>query len=462
MKTLFGVNINWPFYFILALIIRLAFVDMSWYSYFAIIISIWQFMLLFQAIGYVIPVRYLLGSFMCLQFFVGSAFAYNGLDQYQYFYYVMRVPEAEYYLYVIPAVLLFIFGLHLGAGKLMGENVDVGKVKQFVRKNPRIPYVFIVLGFVSSIIAGFFSSEFAFVFYLLGSFKFIGLFLLVLGSDQLKFWPMLIVMGSIVSSSFGSGMFHDLLTWIIFTASVFTIKYRFSLKTKLIGTLCFIILVSIIQVMKGSYRESLGGNDEQAGIEAFAELAQEQNEEKGLLSFDRLASSNVRINQGFIITNILETVPQKVPYQNGKQMLQLFEAGILPRILAPNKLRAGDRDIFMKYSGIPIREGTSMALSSIGDAYINFGTWGGCVFMFLLGAMYNYILCFLGKKANRFPVLILFTTLVFYYPIRPDCELQTILGHIFKSCFLIYIMIEIWKYIFKYQPERKRPIEIIQ
>jgi len=118
--------------------------------------------------------------------------------------------------------------------------------------------------------------------------------------------------------------------------------------------------------------------------------------------------------------------------------------------MAPNKLNAGDRSIFMKYSGLKIRAGTSMGLSSLGDAYINFGITGGCIFMFLLGLFYNAILLVFYKKSQTYPILILFSSIVFYYPIRPDCELQTILGHVIKSCFLIYLMIQFFKNSFRF------------
>ncbi len=142
-------------------------------------------------------------------------------------------------------------------------------------------------------------------------------------------------------------------------------------------------------------------------------------------------------------------------------MYQVFEAAILPRIFAPNKLKAGDREIFTKYSGLRLREGTSMGLSSLGDAYINWGIFGGCIFMLLLGFMYSGILNLFQKHSVQYPVLILFTCLVFYYPIRPDCELQTILGHLFKSCFLIIGMIFLSKRTFRMAPSL-RPLKTFQ
>lgn len=430
--------------------------DMGTLPYIAILISLYQVSLLFESVGHIIPTRHLLGSFMCIQFFVGPSFAYNGLDELQYFKYRMRIPETEYFAYVLPAVVFFIIGLHISAGRYKGEVVDRKGIELFVQKNPGLPYIFIVLGFFASILSGSFASELAFVFYLLGSFKFIGLFLLVLGSKQIKVWPMVIVIGSIISSSLGSGMFHDLLTWIIFSAAVFGIKYKFDFKIKLIGLSAFVFIAITIQVLKSSYREATGREGQKANAETITNLYEEKQAEGGVFSFNNLARANVRINQGFIITNIMETVPDQVPFANGKEMSKILEAAIMPRILAPDKLRAGDKSIFEKYSGIPLTAGTSMGLSSVGDAYINYGIFGGVIFMFILGFVYSEVLKVFHKQSFTYPVLILFVPLVFYYPIRPDCELQTILGHLVKSCFLIFVMIQVWKFRFKMErAERK-------
>lgn len=445
MKSLFGTNFNVPFFIGACLVVRVVFFDISWVSFLAVVISLQQFILLFNSLGYVIPVRYLFGVMMCVQFFIGPVLVYNGLDQYQYINYRMKIPEEEYFSYAIPAVASFIIGMHLYAGKLRGEIIDEKGIELFVKRNPKVPYIIIIIGFLSSLISGFFGSELAFVFYLLGNSKFIGLFLLILGTKQLKLLPMVVVIGSIISSSLGDGMFHDLLTWIIFTGAIFCIKYKFSFNTKLIGAISFVMLAATIQALKSSYRTATGSGREEAGIDTFAKLYEQQNERSSIFSYERLATSVTRINQGFIITNIMNNVPGKTPFSNGEEMYQIFEAAILPRILAPNKLSAGDRTLFMKYSGIKLTEGTSMGLSSLGDAYLNFGIVGGCFFMFLLGLLYSAALNLFHKYGKEFPILILFTALVFYFPIRPDCELQTILGHFFKSCFLIYAMVVAFK-----------------
>ena len=90
-----------------------------------------------------------------------------------------------------------------------------------------------------------------------------------------------------------------------------------------------------------------------------------------------------------------------------------------------------------------------MGLSSVGDAYINFGIYGGCLFMFIMGLLYSEVLKAFQRYSKTFPLLLLFTPLVFYYPIRADCELQTILGHLTKACFLIFAIHVAWRNKFK-------------
>lgn len=452
MESLFYTKFNWRLFFGLVILILLLFPGLSWYSYFAILISVHQFLLLFYALNYVLPIRYLFGSLMCLQMFIGPTLAYNGLDKYQYFMYQMQVSEVVYFSYVIPAVICFILGLHFTAGKLKGEIIDEKKIVVFVNQHKALPYFLIGCGFISSVIAEYFSSDFAFVFYLLGNLKYIGAFLLVLSGERLKILPLIIVYGSIVLSSLGEGMFHDLVTWLILMGAVLAIKYKPRINSKILVAVCFVIFVIVIQQVKGTYRTATS-EGQQAGVVTFEKAYNEGQKRNTLFSFTSLASSIVRINQGFIITNIMKTVPEKVAYSNGTELWQIIQAAILPRILAPDKLKAGDRTLFTKYTALPLRVGTSMGLSSVGDAYINFGIFGGCLFMLVLGLLYNQVLKTFWKYSRYYPILILFTSIVFYYPIRPDCELQTILGHLVKSCFLIFVIFFVWKKYFIIYPQ---------
>lgn len=417
-------------------------------------ITLHQFILLFNSINHVIPIRYLSGSFLCLQILLGPAFAYNGLDEFVHNVYKMKVSETEYFSYTIPAVLCFILGLHYYSGRLKGEVLNQEAIRRFLLDRSYLPKLLIIAGFVASFLSGMFSSELAFVLYLVGSFKFVGLFLMVFSDRKFPFGYILLVVGSIILSSLGTGMFHDLLTWFLMLAVIFSVKYPLTQSKKIIAATAFTVVAFTIQISKTEYRSATWSRGEAGGVDTFIESVEKNNSGSSLFDKSNLAQHNIRINQGFIITNIMQTVPHKIPYENGKELQLILESALLPRILAPSKLEAGDQAIFMKYTGMRLARNTSMALSPIGDSYINFGVVGGCFFMFLLGLFFNQVLKFLARGSVRFPILLLFVPLIFIYPIRPDCELQTSLGHLFKACFLIFAVMFIWKRHFSLQTKK--------
>ena len=449
-SSLYKVQINWIVFFITILLVRLLFPTMSWYSYFAVVISLHQFFLLFYSLNFIIPIRYISGMLMCMQMLIGPVLAYNGIDQYQPDIYQMKIPEAEYFQYIIPAVSLFILGLHFKAGKLQGEVLDFKSINLYANENSYIAYIFIGIGFFASVISEvFLTSGVRFIFYLISNFKFIGAFLIIFSTHKLKILPLILVVASIISSSLLGGLFHDLLTWLILLGAALAIRYKPSSFFKVIFLVSFILLTIIIQQLKSGYRSAISSNRKEEGLVTFTETYEQSKSSNELFNLPTLAKSSVRINQGFIITNIMKKVPDRVPFSNGSQLKLILEAAFLPRILAPDKLAAGDQEIFTKYSGIQLSRGTTMALSSVGDAYLNFGILGGSIFMFLLGLLYNVVLKVFYKYSINLPILLLFTTIVFYFPIRPDSEFQTNLGHLVKSCFLIFIIFTFWKQKFQ-------------
>jgi hypothetical protein len=237
---------------------------------------------------------------------LGPTLAYNGLDEYQDGYYKMQIPEEDYFSYVIPAVLFFILGLNVLARNLPGERPNVDKIVNSVKLNPRLPYVLILVGFFSSFLSGFFGAELAFVFVVISNFKFVGLFLLILGNRGIKPLPLAIVYGSIISSAVAQGMFFDLLTWLIFLGAVYAFKLKPAPYVKVFFVIAFAILAVVIQQLKGDYRQATWYQGEEASFETISNTYEKKQENNSVFGFESLAKSNLRINQGYIITNIMK------------------------------------------------------------------------------------------------------------------------------------------------------------
>ena len=77
---------------------------------------------------------------MCLHMLLGPLLAYNGLDNFQGFKERMQIPEAEYFSYVIPAVICFILGLHFNSKNLQGEFIDQRSIHEYVTDKRDIAY----------------------------------------------------------------------------------------------------------------------------------------------------------------------------------------------------------------------------------------------------------------------------------------------------------------------------------
>ncbi|MCX6313706.1 MAG: hypothetical protein NTX08_03100 [Sphingobacteriales bacterium] len=346
MNSLVGININWSVFSILGLL-TLLMPGINIFTYFAILITLHQFLLLFYTIGFGVPIRYLFGALMCLQMLLGPSLAYNiDLAKVQ-----MKIPAAEYFSYAIPAVLFFIIGLHVSSKKLEGEFLTKEEIIDFVASNKNLPFVLIAIGFLASYVAVLFSSEFAFVFYLLAGLKFVGLFIIIIiGAKELKLLSLILVYGSIIISSLNDAMFHDLVTWTIFLGIMFAIKYQSSIYVKALSTIVFILFSILLQELKKDYRIATWQEGQTTGIETFSNVYSENQAKEGFLSTTNLEQQIVRINQGFIVTNIMRTVPSVVPYSRGDELKQILIAAILPRFLSPDKLTAGNQELFIKYS----------------------------------------------------------------------------------------------------------------
>jgi hypothetical protein len=398
---------------------------------------------LFIRVNNSLPIKELFLTMYALQFLFGPSLAYNGLDEYTNETFRMKVSSYDYFSFIIPVYLTFALGFNVYCKKY-SIKISRQKINQWVVQNPKTPYIFIGIGFLASLISSILPASLAFVFYLLGSFKYIGLFVLLLSFQTLKIKLMLVIYGLILISSFQGGMFHDLLTWIIVLCLILAYRYKPTWQLKLAGVAGFVLFAIFIQSIKQGLRAQTWIGNKQTSVELVEDITADVNKDKGgFLSIDNLGPNFVRINQGWVLASAMDHVPYKIGHTNGELIGKYIYSAFVPRFLDETKLNAGSQEIFNAYSGHIISKGTSIGLGLFTDAYVEFGDYGifACSFyVFLFGLLYGYILDQFKQKSSRYPVLILFVMLVFIYPIRPDCETQTALGHLLKSIMLITVV----------------------
>lgn len=401
------------------------------------------------------PIKELFFCLFSLQFLFGPALSYNGFEDYTNMNYRMKINNVSYFTYIIPIFILFPLGFSVFL-KSKNFKPNILNLNMWLSCNPNIPYVFIVVGIVSPIFSGYVPSSFLFVSYLFEAFKFIGIFILILSNQKLK--PLLIIgiYGGILLTSFIGGMFHDLLIWMIILGLVLSFKYKPKLYVKIIAIFLFAVFASFIQTIKTGLRQATWGGNEKVSIELLNNINKENiDENSGFFTMENIAPQINRVNQGWILASVMNNVPSNQSHTHGELTYTYFISAVLPRFLAPNKLKSGDQKIFNKYSGHVVFDSTAMGLGLLTDAYIEFGQYGAILYVFMWGLLYGFVLNQFEVRSGKYPILILFAMLAFIYPMRPDCETQTALGHLFKTTMLISIIVVCFKQSFLLPTQNK-------
>lgn len=392
-----------------------------------------------------LPIMELFFCLFAMQFLFGPALSYNGFDEYTNTGYRMKINSDNYFTYVIPLFLIFPLGFKVFF-KSDFFKPNITNLNNWLKLNPNIPYVFITIGFISPFLSSFIPKSFTFISYLLESFKFIGIFILILSNRKLKLILLTGIYGGILISSFIGGMFHDLLIWIIVLSLVLSYRYQPKLGMKIIAILLFAFFAIFIQSIKGGLRSNTWDGNENVSVELIENINNRNIlENAGFFTMKNIGPLINRVNQGWILASSIDNVPANESHTYGKLTFQYLYSAILPRFLAPSKLKAGEHEIFNKYSGHYLTDATSMGLGLLTDAYIEFGQYGAIIYIFLWGIMYGFILKKFLFYSEKYPILILFSILAFVYPMRPDCETQTVMGHLFKTIMLLAVIFTFFK-----------------
>jgi len=303
----------------------------------------------------------------------------------------------------------------------------------------------VVGGVIATIIQPLMPDGLAFFMLLISFSKYIGAFYIFLTREPLRWFWIFLAFSFEVLHAFGSAMFHELILWMLFLYLIYAFISKISAFSKLTSMIAVISVVFTIQYIKEDYREVVWENKIQGNTDklAFAsELAQEKlSTDSEIEKQDKLQEMVDRINQGWIIARIMYVVPQYEPFAEGETISEGLKAALLPRLLAPDKVKTGGQEYFPRFTGMKLIGSTSMDLSIIGEAYANYGITGGVIFMFCLGLFYNLSLRFLIKKAENLPELILWIPLIYFYTVKAESDFTTSINHIVKAGIVTYLLL---------------------
>ncbi|MFY8005235.1 MAG: hypothetical protein ACOVNR_10325, partial [Chitinophagaceae bacterium] len=377
----------------------------------------------------VIAFREVILFLYALNYLFSAALMYNGLEKFQF--YPMKLDEETYFTYTIPAVLLLHVGVYRIPTFIFAPKPEV--MKRYAFFSVQHLKIVIVGGILLRLFSFVLPAELAFLAYLISLLRYIGAFgLMVLDIKKNSYWIAAVYLFEI-SQALAAGMFHDMVMWLFFTGLLLAYLLKPSMSQKISFLLVGVIAVFILQLTKSEYRSNLHKNE--SGVAVFAESVSnvKGKNEKGFFTKENFAQSLTRVNQGWILASTVHNMDRRKDFQRWELLKIYAEAAFLPRFLAPNKLKAGDKEIFNKYSGQKIDADTSMGLGIMADGYVSFeskGLWGAAL---LYGLIFALIFKRVEKWAYYSPFFVFLIFPILNYAIRPDCETQVTLGHIVKS-----------------------------
>lgn len=244
-------------------------------------------------------------------------------------------------------------------------------------------------------------------------------------------------------------MFGVLVFWGLFLIMLITLRYKIHFVFKL-GIIAFgMVVMLFLQSIKFDYRQTIqfAVDKESITMSERAEIMQDlwrvRVENPDLLFGPKMMSGAMdRTNQGKLVSMAISYVPASEPYADGETIYKHMLASLIPRFLWPDKPEVGGKANMIRFTGYDPGENTSMDIGPLGDAYVNFGKFGGAVFMFFYGLFFSFFLYKLFSiGVGGMWSMILWIPLFYTGAVQMDSSFLACVGHIIKSGMFTVIVI---------------------
>lgn len=415
-----------------------AFLNLDFYSSFGVALFFFFGLKFFFEIGSKIEVRDIMIIFAIIQWIIGPLLAYEfGNDS---VFYYMAVSRYQYMSFIVPASTFFVLGLYLPIfNSKFDLNDYLDEIIAKLTKYKNLDIILIIVGFIAKIFDDSAPLAIRFFVYLIANLRFVGLFLLFFSSRKNKTTYLIIVYVTLFLFALRYALFNELILWTLFIILYFSYVYKPKMQIKIVVLSLLVVAIGAIQTVKFYFRQEISKGSSPSA-ELFFSLVQERVIGSNYATSEtNLQAAISRINQGWIIARIMYWMPTYEPFANGETIKAAISASLVPRFLNPNKIQAGGRNYFTRFTGKDISGGTSMGLSLVGEAYANFGKSGGTVFLFVIGLFFNLVIAVLYRLAKKHALLIFFIPLMFLHVVKAETDFSVVLNYLIKSSMFTFI-----------------------
>jgi hypothetical protein len=368
-------------------------------------------------------------------------------------FYSLKINPDDYFSLAIPGFILFYCGLYFIKNNLFVPDFSSISISTFINEGLLKKVAFFAI--FSSFIISFLPSDLAFAGYLISLIQFVCAFSLFALNPKKNFlWPFITLLHFLIKS-FLSGMYHDSIMWILFFGIFYFYVIKPSLKIKIAGFFFAIIFLLFIQSIKHAYRQEVWFDGKEASLAIASEVGYSKAQTDIIFGEENLLQSLIRSNQAWIFASTVDNMDRLKNFQGLSVVYKYLEGALLPRFLAPDKIKSGDKEIFNAFSGHYINSGTSMGLGIFADGYIAYGAIGVYIFGFVLGLIFSLTFKLVENWTKISPFYALFILPLLNYAVRPDCELQTTINHLSKGIILYSLIVWFSRNRFRYLMEKQ-------
>ncbi|WP_430817690.1 hypothetical protein [Carboxylicivirga sp. RSCT41] len=444
---------NILFVIVVLVLISSVFFDVPLVALLSLASFFFSLILFIDRLGKTIPLRELAFLTANLQLLASSFLAFYIQEPNKIFF--PKVDAEIYFNFALPGILLFGLGLFTFKGNI---NSEIIKNKLFNFNLFSFAKQLITIGYVAMVIQPFLPGALTYFVTLLVFLTYIGGISVIFSKvDQnCKVIWLVIAFLPLVRDAFFSGIFFLALIWVAFAFLYYmNNKPNLSFNKKLAWVTIGMYLIITLDGAKKDYREVVWKDTyhqisfiDRAGL--LAQLSFERLTFQNFMDDQNLSARITRANQGALVTWVMDWVPENEGFAKGETIKSAVVSAIFPRILLPNKAKAGGKENFERFTGYELK-GTSMNLSLLGEGWANFGYWGGLAFMYCIGLFYSYCFKRFGNFINKYPVYFFFIPYLFIYTIKAEDDLLTPLNHFFKALIVFIALHQVYfkKYFLK-------------
>jgi hypothetical protein len=432
-------------------VLLMAFTSLTWLAISGALFTLFILNRLLFGFGEGVPVNIVMVFMACLQWIIGPILSYyTGVN---HPFYGMQVPESEYFSYIIPGVILFYIGLALPLiGVTNIPKLVINDIHDEASTKIRGAYYLIGFGFFASFAQRFSPGSLFFFLYLLSQLKYVGCFYLF-SSNRKNKTVLYIVFGTLLLDALVAALFHDLLLWGLFFLFIYSINIKVSLTKKVIALVAGLMLLLVLQSVKYQYRNIAWSNPTLSSydkMEIFFSMFLENIWSPERVFEDKTNELTItRLNQGWIITRVMNYVPNMEPFAEGETIEGAFNAALLPRFLAKDKAQAGGRYMMKRFTGIDLQDSASMNISLIGEAYGNYGRVKGIWFMLAIGIVFSLILRYIFIRSRDNPTILFWIPFLFLQVVKAETDLTTTLNYLVKATIVMFIVFIAFRKVLK-------------